>query len=286
MKHCPECAAGYEDNVSFCVKDGRSLAPVGLAATRLCPHCANGIAEDATQCPYCKADLEPGSSPEWLIRDERPYESRSRVQQKTVAPKVMLIAGIVLCVVAAALFGMGILGNSSLSGERELLEQKSKELQAREDQIKALDTELKKVRLENADIAKEAVALKGRLEERQKELAATEQHLSAAQREMERAATRRVQVEPRRNPTPVERATAPAAAAPRPAQRGVYETLRATEVHERPAQSSPVITRIGGGTRINVVGGNGEWLEVVSKRGNPPGFVLRADTRSVSTSAN
>jgi hypothetical protein len=283
MKHCPECSADYEDNVSFCVKDGRSLAPVNMAASRLCPHCANGIADDASQCPYCKADLDPGPSPEWLIRDERPYESRSRVQQKTAASKVMLIAGIVLCVLAAALLGMGVLGNSYWSGERELVERKSKELQASEEQIKALETELKKVRLENADIAKEAVALKARLEERQKELAASEQRLSAAQREVERAATRRAQAAPRSNPRPVERAAAPAAPAPRPAQPGVYETLRATEVHERPAQSSPVITRIGGGTRINVVGANGEWLEVISKRGNPPGFILRADAKSVST---
>jgi Skp family chaperone for outer membrane proteins len=284
MKHCPECSADYADNVSFCAKDGRSLATVSTAATRLCPHCANGIAEDATQCPYCKADVEP-AAPEWLIRDEGPSEPRSRVRQKTAAPKVMVIAAIVLCVLVAALYGMGSLGNSGSSATRDLLEQKTRELQAREEQIKALETELKKVRLENADITKEAVALKARLEERQKELAASEQRL-AAKREMERAATRQPQVERRSNPRPVERAAAPATPAPRPAQSGVYETLRATEVHERPAQSSRVISRIGSRTRINVVGGDGEWLEIVSKRGNPPGFVLRADARAVSASNN
>jgi hypothetical protein len=284
MKHCPECSASYDDNVGFCAKDGRSLVPLSPASTQLCPHCANGIAEDAIQCPYCKADLEPGPSPEWLIRDEGPFETRSRVREKTAAPKIVLIAGIVLCVLAAGLFGMGIIGNSESSGTRGLLEQKNKELQAREEQIKALETELKKVRLENADITKEAVAFKTQLEERQKELASSEQRLSAAKREMERAAMRRPQVETRTNPRPAERAAAPAAPAPRPAPAGIYETVRATEVHERPAQSSRVITRIGGGTRINVVGAEGEWLQVVSKRGNPPGFVLRANARSVSAS--
>jgi hypothetical protein len=286
MKQCPECSADYEDSAGFCAKDGRSLATAHTAATRLCPHCANGIPKDATECPYCKADLGPGSSPEWLIRDEGPSETRSRVREKSVAPKVVLATGIILCVVAAALFGMGILGSGESSATRALLQQRNQELQAREEQIAALETDLKKVRLENADIAKEAVALKARLQEREKELTSSEQRLSVAKRETERAGSRRPQTERPANPRPVEPAAAPAAPAQRQARAGVYETARATEVHERPAQSSRVITRLGGGTRINVVGGDGEWLEVVSKRGNPPGFVLRADTRLVSTRNN
>jgi hypothetical protein len=285
MKQCPECSADYEDSVGFCAKDGRSLVTAHAAESRLCPHCANGVAEDATQCPYCKADLVPDPSPEWLIRDERPFDTRPRVRKKT-ALKIVFIAGIVLCVLAAGLFGMGNLGNNDSSATQALLQQKSKELQSKEEHIKALETELKKVRLENEDITKEAVALKARLEERQKAFDASEQRLSAVKREMERSASRRTQAEPRSNPRPVERAAAPVPAPQRPAQPGVYETLRATEVHERPAQSSRVITRINGGTRINVVGGDGEWLEVVSKRGNPPGFVLRADARSAGTSNN
>jgi hypothetical protein len=37
-----------------------------------------------------------------------------------------------------------------------------------------------------------------------------------------------------------------------------------------------VLSRISGGTQITVVRSVGEWLEVRSKHGNPPGFV-RAD---------
>jgi hypothetical protein len=284
MKQCPECSADYDDNVGFCAKDGRSLIGVSAAASRLCPHCANSIAQDAPQCPYCKADLGPAPSPEWLIRDEGPFETRPRIREKTAAPKVVLIAGIVLCLLAAALFGMGILGDIDSSATRGLLEQKTKELQAREEQIKAMEADLNKVRLENADITKEAVALKARLEERQRELAASEQRLNAAKRETQRASTRRAAAEPRSDPRPVERRAAPPASAQRPMQPGVYETVRATEVHEQPLQSSRVLTRVGSGTRINVVRGEGEWLEIVSKRGNPPGFILRADAKSVSTS--
>jgi hypothetical protein len=200
-------------------------------------------------------------------------------------PKVMLIAGIVLCVTAAALFGTGILKNIDSSGTPGLLEQKSKELQVKEEQLKAVEAELNKVRQEAADISKEAVALKTQLEERQKELAASEQRLSEAKRELERASQRRVvQVEPRSAPRPVERTTVPTRPTQRPADPGVYETLRVTEVHEQPVQSSRVISRIDGGTRINVVRSDGDWLEVVSKRGNPPGFILRDHAKFVGRS--
>ena len=284
MKQCPECSTDYDDNVSFCAKDGRSLVGVTTAASRLCPHCANSIAEDAAQCPYCKADLGLAPSPEWLIRDESPFGTRPPTREKTMAPRVVIIAAIVLCVIAAALFGMGIFGNIDSSGTRGLLEQKTKELHIKDEQIKAVEAELNKVRMEAADIGKEAVRLKAQLEERQKELAASEQRLSDAKRKAERASTRRAQVEPRSEPSPVARPPAPAPTTPRPAQPGVYETLRATQVHEQPVQSSRVITQIGGGTRINVVRSDGEWLEVVSKRGNPPGFILRDHTRYVGAS--
>ena len=203
-----------------------------------------------------------------------------------MAPKVVLIAGVVLCVIAAALFGTGILGNSESSATRGLLDEKLKELKIKEEHITAVEAELNKVRLEAADITNEAVALKARLEESQKELAAAQQRLTDARRELETASTRRAQVASRSDPRPAERPAAPALPAQRPAQPGVYETLRPTEVHEQPAQASPVISRIGGGTRINVVRSDGDWLEVVSRRGNPPGFILRQHTKVVGATNN
>lgn len=63
---------------------------------------------------------------------------------------------------------------------------------------------------------------------------------------------------------------------------GVYETLRATNVFQAPTPGSPVVANIPGGTRVNVVGARGEWLEVHSRRGNPPGFIRRNDATFVS----
>jgi hypothetical protein len=274
MKHCPECSAQYDDNVSFCAKDGRALAGLSAAASRLCPHCANSIAEDASQCPYCKADLGAPPSPQWLIRDESPFQ-KVEAPRRAMMPKLMLAAGIVLCLIAASLLGAGILGKNESGGTRELLEQKIKELQTREEHIQAMEAELNKLRLEAADMTKENVALKARLEESQKERAASDQRLVAARRELEGLSARRARVETRNDPRPVERAPLPARPAQRPAEAGVYETLRSTDVHEQPAQASRVIFRIPGGTRINVVRSDGEWLEIVSRKGNPPGFIRR-----------
>jgi hypothetical protein len=284
MKQCPECSAQYDDNRNFCTKDGRSLHEVSAVSSRLCPNCANSIAEDAAHCPYCKAEVDTAPSPEWLIRDERSRETQPPRREKTTMPKIMLIAGIVLCIIAAALLGTGVLGKDESADTRRLLAEKVQELQVKEEHVKAVEAELAKVREEAAESVKEAEALKARLQESRKEQAAAGQRLSGGNREPERRSARQAQVEPRSEPRPVERTPAPSRPARRPAEPGVYETTRATEVHEQPVESSRVISRIGKGTRINVVRSDGDWLEVMSRRGNPPGFILRDDTMYVAQS--
>lgn len=58
---------------------------------------------------------------------------------------------------------------------------------------------------------------------------------------------------------------------------GTYQTTRPTAVHEAPSASAKVVANIDSGVPINVVGSNGEWLEVRSKTGKPPGFVRSGD---------
>jgi len=65
---------------------------------------------------------------------------------------------------------------------------------------------------------------------------------------------------------------------------GIYETMRTTTVYEDPSASSKVLASIPAGTRVTVVGSNGEWLEVHSRRGNPPGFIRRGDATFVEKS--
>ena len=73
------------------------------------------------------------------------------------------------------------------------------------------------------------------------------------------------------------RAPAPSSASHRPANPGTYETIRPTTVFEQPSGSSRAVSNIGGGIKINVVGSSGDWLEVRSRMGNPPGFIRRDD---------
>src|SRR5262245_22918911 len=58
---------------------------------------------------------------------------------------------------------------------------------------------------------------------------------------------------------------------------GTYQTIRPTSVHEAPSASAKVVAKIDSGIPVNVVGSNGDWLEVRSKSGKPPGFIPRGD---------
>ena len=115
-------------------------------------------------------------------------------------------------------------------------------------------------------------------------LAAAQGKLKDSSRDLERLASRPAA------PPPPARPRDPIPPAPAPAPRraiepGLYETVRSTAVHEEPLASSRVVSRISSGTQLTVVRGVGEWLEVRSKYGNPPGFV-RADDAMLVGRAN
>jgi hypothetical protein len=75
-----------------------------------------------------------------------------------------------------------------------------------------------------------------------------------------------------------------AAPASRRSAAGTYETNRSTPVFDSPSASAAVVANIPGGVRVTVVGAKGDWLEVHSKRGNPPGFIRRGDAKFVEKS--
>ncbi|HWP57497.1 MAG TPA: SH3 domain-containing protein [Candidatus Acidoferrales bacterium] len=53
-----------------------------------------------------------------------------------------------------------------------------------------------------------------------------------------------------------------------------YVTTIDVNLRSGPGLEYDVVTTIKSGTRINVAGHEGEWLKVVSKQGNPPGYIL------------
>lgn len=278
MKRCPQCSTEYDDKVSFCAKDGRSLVSKGGIRTKLCSHCANSIAEDALKCPYCKADLSSTPDPQWPTREADPLEARlgSKKHKTSIASKAILITGLLV-------FGIGVFligGQRQRSESQSLLEERLAQLRDKDQKIQTLEAELAQARKELAQNSTQLVQLKNKLEESQRNLASTQQKLSRTARETERLAANKATAATRTASRPAAEPSTPASrsgGARSAAELGVYQTIRPTSVYEEPSASSRVLSQINKGTRVNVVRSLGDWLEVRSKSNNPTGFVRRDD---------
>ncbi len=204
----------------------------------------------------------------------KPAPNRPRV---SAPAKIVWVAGIVALALAVYL----VVGQRGRSESQLLLEEKIKELQEKEQKIQTLESDAAKTRQTLTEQTGQLSELRTKLEESQKELASARVRLGLATREADRLASSRSQsAAPKasRPPDPVP----PIASARRAAEAGVYETIRATSVHEDPSGSSRVLSQIGPGTRINVVRSVGDWLEVRSKQGNPPGFIRLDDAKFIA----
>lgn len=69
---------------------------------------------------------------------------------------------------------------------------------------------------------------------------------------------------------------------PTPRRRGVFETVRPTQVYTGPSENSALIADIGAGIKLNVVDSVYGWLEIRSKHGRPPGFVRQDATVQIA----
>ena len=249
--------------------------------TRLCPYCANSIEEDATDCRYCKTDLSSQSVPQWLKRDEASSEPRigsDNHKGSSIPPKFIWIAAL-LVVALIAFFAGGYMQRSQLllSSQANL-----KQLQTKDQMIQSQEAQLAQTRQQLNENSTQLADMKTKLEESQKELSLTQQRLGATTRQVDRLNTSGSPA-PRRTASrvPDTAAPLPQPVARRTAASGVYETTRPTSVYEDPSSTSRVISQIDSGTRLNVVSSAAGWLEVRSKRGNPPGYVRSDDARPI-----
>jgi len=250
---------------------------------KLCPHCANSIALDAVQCPYCKKPLSAATAPEWAERSNDAVEaSPVRPDVKSGGKSKIIALAIVVILAAAAVL---LYGQWPRRDQLPGVADNSSELREKEQKIQTLEAELAKLREGNQGSSSQLDELKAKLNESQKDLAETEKKLADANREIDRLASGRVASAPRSGPRSADPLPPSAQPAPVPARRlaepGVYETRRATTVYEEPMGSARVLTQIAKGTQVNVVRSVGEWLEVRSKHGNPPGFIRVEDAMFV-----
>jgi hypothetical protein len=251
--------------------------------TQLCPYCANSIGEDATKCSYCKADLRSEHVPRWLNRDETSTAPRTRSanDKKRFSMRSKFIWPVTLFVVASAAFLVG--GHMQRNRLLHVSEADSKRLEAKDQMIQSQEAQLTQLRQQLHDSSDQLVGVKTKLEESQKELSAMRQRLGVTTRELDRLnASRSVAAKRTASPSSGRSSSLPSQASTRrPGAPGVYETIQDTSVRENPSSTSRVVSQLGRGTRINVVGAAGEWLEVRSRYGNPPGYVRSADVRPI-----
>jgi|SRR5262245_4257156 len=256
---------------------------------KLCPHCANSVAPDAVKCPYCKADLTAFPAHEWPGRLEtggaRVETNPLPVREKSNAQTITII---VLALVSLALAGFLVFGQRERGDWAPVLAEKQKEFQEKDQKIQALEAELAKLREGNQGNSGQLDDLKARLEESQKDLAEMQRKLTDANREIDRLTSSRVASAPPAGRRGVDPFPPPGPSAPTPAARyaepGIYETRRPTPVYEEPSGSARVVSQIGKATQVTVVRSIGEWLEIRSKHGNPPGFIRADDAMFVSRS--
>jgi hypothetical protein len=152
-----------------------------------------------------------------------------------------------------------------------------------ERRVEELNNEIAALRKQNEENASRVQQLETKLADTSKALVAAQQKLKVTQRQADRpapAASAREKTLASRTPAAPPAQTPPPATQPTPRrvdEAGAYEVVRDTALLEKPSTSSREVALVQRGMTVNVVGAVGDWLEVHSKYGKPPGFIRRQD---------
>lgn len=173
--------------------------------------------------------------------------------------------------------------------EQNAKDSTGKDLPEKDRQILDLKSEVAELRKETEANSSRVKELEAKLDENKKALSASQQKLKVAQKQGERVAavpspvkSAARNMEPAPSP-PRERTVAktkessPPPSWRRPAEPGAYEIIQDSAVLEKPSSSAREVALIQKGTTVNVVGSEGDWLQVRSKHGKPPGYIRRDD---------
>ena len=127
-------------------------------------------------------------------------------------------------------------------------------LQQQEEKIRDMEDRIARLQKELEESSKQIASLQPGSDETTRARRSAQRNVNNSRREETRLADQ--------NPSPEPR---------------FYQTVRSTSVFEEPSASSRKVGSIGNGSRVRVVGSTGDWLEVRSKQGRPPGFIRRDD---------
>jgi len=230
--------------------------------------------------------LLQSSEPEWPHKDDDWELPPSPVEngRLTVKSKAILILGLGVFALGVYLVG----GNRERRDFGPILEQQQRSLEEKDATIKDLETQLATLRQEHQGTRSEIEDLKAKLQESSNDLAAVQKKLADTNREVETLAALRNSGTPRPVARSIEQ-PAPATSAGSLRGRagvepGTYESARTASVYEAPASSSKIVTQISKGTQLTVVRSVGDWVEIRSKHGNPPGYIRADDVAPISRS--
>lgn len=191
-------------------------------------------------------------------------------------PRSYGYAVVLLILAIGAVLAWKYLGTKNdLAGIAGAPEQGAKETEEGDRRIRDLGNEVSQLRKELEESSNKVAELQARLDDTNKALSSTEQKLRSAIRQAERPAVAPAQPREKTAAKPAEPVSQPSPR--RTAAPGSYEIIRPTSVFAEPSDSSRKLSTINRGTRVTVVGSVGDWLEVRSKHGNPPGFIRRDD---------
>jgi flagellar motility protein MotE (MotC chaperone) len=275
-----------------------------------CPYCkGNLIQSTGPEFPHRSEDVERPNRA--IVKDRQTVELENLAVEKdnlTVKSKFILALGLLVFALGVYLVG----GNRERSDLSPVLAEQAKAVQEKDEKIKNLEAQLDQLRKDRQGTSsqieelkrkfeetqkdlistrrkfeesqKDLISTRGKFEESQKDLASTRRKLFDANREVDRLASSRVTSVPRpaartAEPLPPQPSAAPSR---RTAEPGTYETLRQTTVYEEPTNSARPVAQIGKGTEVTVVRSVGDWVEVRSKHGKPPGYIRSDEVRLLS----
>lgn len=161
-----------------------------------------------------------------------------------------------------------------------MLEEKESALEEKDREIEELNIHMTQLKEKVENSSKQIASLKAELEQANKALFSARQKLEVAEQRIKLLERRPIQT-PRQRPPPVPEKPTVVEIPRRPAEPGTYEILQTTALYEKPSESSRKVATIKQRVRVLVVGSVGDWLEVRSKHGNPPGYIRRDDAMFV-----